>query len=188
MEAEPLNLILMLRKIPLLELFRLHTRFFCHGPSNRFLEPILIQVFFICSVKHQQIHSVTVRPCQTDRRHQGIRKDPSGSRRSTGVLAPDRVFIWAALPPVDWRPGALGSIGTQANTPVGPAGCQSPERRGRHGVFPEDKRKAIEEEDKILADYARIARESRLNAREAAKRKAIIHEEPPPPWITTPSS
>ncbi len=43
--------------------------------------------------------------------------------------------------------------------------------------LPEDKRRAIEEEDKILADNARIARESRLNAREAAKRKAIIHEE-----------
>jgi hypothetical protein len=43
--------------------------------------------------------------------------------------------------------------------------------------LPEDKRLAIEREDQILADNARIARESRLNAREAAKRKAIIHEE-----------
>lgn len=43
--------------------------------------------------------------------------------------------------------------------------------------LPEDKRRAIEREDQILADNARIARESRLNAREAAKRKAIIHEE-----------
>jgi apolipoprotein N-acyltransferase len=43
--------------------------------------------------------------------------------------------------------------------------------------LPEDKWNAIEEDDRALADNARIAHESSLKAREVPKRKAIIHEE-----------
>ncbi|EFX76835.1 hypothetical protein DAPPUDRAFT_248606 [Daphnia pulex] len=59
-------------------------------------------------------------------------------------------------------------------------GCRTKtSRRLKEAVarLPEDKRKAIEEEDRALADNARIAHESSLSAREVPKRKAIIHKE-----------